>query len=148
VVSVLTPSEVWIAARRLAGARPHLAAVAGIAHHDLWQLCREELTGVDVHVDGWDIRGRWFGVVVAATPRLRELRTRRDDPLARDRRPARTTRPPRLTLTRGSPALTGESTTPLALRHDCELWRLSRVQSIFGGATEIMKENIGRGLGQ
>ena len=74
MVSVLTPSEVWIAARRLAGARPHLAAVAGIAHHDLWQLCREELTGVDVHVDGWDIRGRWFGVVVAATPRLRELR--------------------------------------------------------------------------
>ena len=44
--------------------------------------------------------------------------------------------------------MTGESTTPLALRHDCELWRLGRVQSIFGGATEIMKENIGRGLGQ
>ena len=29
------------------------------------------------------------------------------------------------------------------LRHDCELWRLSRVQSIFGGTTEIMKEIIG-----
>src|SRR5579872_3280359 len=44
VVSVLTPAEVLIAARRLAGARPHLAAVAGIAHReDLWQLCREEL---------------------------------------------------------------------------------------------------------
>jgi alkylation response protein AidB-like acyl-CoA dehydrogenase len=27
------------------------------------------------------------------------------------------------------------------------LWRLSRVQSIFGGTTEIMKEIIGRGLG-
>jgi len=25
--------------------------------------------------------------------------------------------------------------------------RLSRVQSIFGGTTEIMKETIGRGLG-
>jgi hypothetical protein len=25
-------------------------------------------------VDGWDIRGRWFGVVVAATPRLGKLR--------------------------------------------------------------------------
>jgi hypothetical protein len=34
-----------------------------------------------------------------------------------------------------------------ALRHDCELWRLSRVQLIFGGTTEIMKEIIGRGLG-
>jgi hypothetical protein len=75
VVSVLTPAEVLIAARRLAGARPHLAAVAGIAHQeDLWQLCRDELTGVDVRTDGWDIRGRWFGVVVGATPRLGELR--------------------------------------------------------------------------
>jgi hypothetical protein len=75
VVSVLTPAEVLITARRLAGARPHLAAVAGIVHHeDLWQLCRDELTGVDVRVDGWDIRGRWFGVVVGATPRLGELR--------------------------------------------------------------------------
>ena len=74
-MSVLTPAEVLIAARRLAGARPHLAAIAGIAHpEDLWQLCRDELTGVDVRTDGWDIRGRWFGVVVAATPRLGELR--------------------------------------------------------------------------
>src|SRR6476619_5644057 len=74
-VSVLTRVEVLIAARRLAGARPHLAAVAGIVHReDLWQLCRDELTGVDVRVDGWDIRGRWFGVVVGATPRLGELR--------------------------------------------------------------------------
>jgi len=75
MVSVLTPAEVLIAARRLAGARPHLAAVAGIAHpEDLWLLCREELTGAEVCVDGWDIRGRWFGVVVAATPRLGALR--------------------------------------------------------------------------
>ena len=22
-----------------------------------------------MHIDGWDIRGRWFGVVVGATPR-------------------------------------------------------------------------------
>jgi hypothetical protein len=70
-VSVLTPGETLIAARRLAGARPHLAAVAGIVHpDDLWQLCRDELTGIDVRADGWDIRGRWFGVVVEATPRL------------------------------------------------------------------------------
>jgi hypothetical protein len=46
VVSVLTPAEILIAARRLAGARPHLATVAGIVHHqDLWQLCRDELAG-------------------------------------------------------------------------------------------------------
>ena len=75
MVSVLTPAEVLIAARRLAGARPHLAAVAGIVNNeDLWLLCRGELTGVDVHIDGWDIRGRWFGMVVGATPRLGELR--------------------------------------------------------------------------
>src|SRR5271169_3729712 len=75
LVSVLTRAEVLTAARRLAGARPHLAAVAGIVHHqDLWQLCRDELTGVDVRIDGWDIRGRWFGVVVGATPRTGELR--------------------------------------------------------------------------
>jgi hypothetical protein len=81
VVSALTPAEVLIATRRLAGARPHLAAVAGIAHReDLWQLCRDELTGVDVRIDGWDIRGRWFGVVVGATPRLGELRRRETIP--------------------------------------------------------------------
>jgi hypothetical protein len=34
VVSVLTPAEVLLAARRLAGARPHLAAVAGIVHRE------------------------------------------------------------------------------------------------------------------
>jgi hypothetical protein len=32
------------------------------------------VAAVDVRRDGWDIRGRWFGVVVAATPRLGELR--------------------------------------------------------------------------
>jgi hypothetical protein len=48
--------------------------VAGIVHQeDLWRLCRDELAGVDVRVDGWDSRGRWFGVVVGATPRLGEL---------------------------------------------------------------------------
>ena len=75
VVSVLTPAEILIAARRLAGARPHLTALAGIVHpEDLWQLCRDELTGVDVRAGGWDIRGRWFGVVIGATPRLGKLR--------------------------------------------------------------------------
>ncbi len=74
MVSILTSAEVLIAARRLAGARPYLVAIAGIVHQeDLWHLCRDELTGVDVRADGWDIRGRWFGVVVVATPRLGEL---------------------------------------------------------------------------
>ena len=87
VVSILTPAEVLIAALRLAGARPHLAAVAGIVHHeDLWQLCRDEFAGLDVRIDGWDIRCCWFGVVVRATPRTGELPTRRDDPMPLDRR--------------------------------------------------------------
>ena len=74
-MSVLTPAEVLIAARRLAGARPHLAAVAGIVNkEDLWLLCRGELTGLDVRTGGWDIRGRWFGAVVGATPGTGELR--------------------------------------------------------------------------
>jgi hypothetical protein len=30
--------------------------------------------GVDARIDGWDIRGRWFGVAVGATPRTGELR--------------------------------------------------------------------------
>ena len=60
--------------RAARGSTTHLAAVAAIAHQEeLWQLCRDELTGVDVRIDGWDIRGRWFGVVIAAVPRLGEL---------------------------------------------------------------------------
>jgi hypothetical protein len=57
VVSVLTPAEVLIAARRLAGTRPHLAAVAGLVHpKDLWQLCRNELTGAELRIGGRAIR--------------------------------------------------------------------------------------------
>ena len=53
VMSVLTPAEVLIAARRLAGTRPHLAAMAGLVHpEDLWQLCRNELTGAEVRMGG------------------------------------------------------------------------------------------------
>ena len=29
--------------------------------------------GVDARTGGWDIRGRWFGVLAGATPRLGEL---------------------------------------------------------------------------
>ncbi|MGH3197870.1 MAG: hypothetical protein ACRDNT_18585 [Streptosporangiaceae bacterium] len=69
-MSVLTPAETLMAARRLAGARPHVAAVAGLVHQeDLWQLCRDERTGVGARAGGWDIRGRWSVVVAGATPR-------------------------------------------------------------------------------
>jgi len=33
-----------------------------------------------------------------------------------------------------------------ALRHDRELWRLGRVQPIYGGTNEIMKTIIARDL--
>jgi hypothetical protein len=54
--------------------RARLAALAGIAAPEAFaELCRDELTGVDVAAGGWDIRARWFGVVVCATPQLGEL---------------------------------------------------------------------------
>jgi hypothetical protein len=69
-VDTLTSAETALAARRLAATRPVVLALAGIAAPEaLGQLCRDELSGVDVAVDGWDIRARWFGVVVCATPR-------------------------------------------------------------------------------
>jgi hypothetical protein len=47
------------------GSRGHLTAIAGVVHHeDLWQLRRDELTGIEVRIGGWDIRSRWFDVVV------------------------------------------------------------------------------------
>jgi hypothetical protein len=73
-VGVLTPDETAVAVRRLTATRPCVGAVAGLVDPgDLWRFCRDELTGVDVRMDGWDIRGRWFGVVVAAAPRLGTL---------------------------------------------------------------------------
>jgi hypothetical protein len=75
VVSVLATAEILITARRLAGANPTWLPSLCIVHHkDLWQLCRDELTGVDARIDGWDIRGRWFGVAVGATPQTGKLR--------------------------------------------------------------------------
>ena len=74
IVDTLTSAERAIAARRLAAVRPVVAALAGVAAPEaFWELCRDELSGVDVAVGGWDIRARWFGVVVCATPRLGEL---------------------------------------------------------------------------
>jgi hypothetical protein len=43
-----------------------------VHHEHLWHLCRDELTGVDIRIDGWDIRGGWFGVV-GAMPRTGEI---------------------------------------------------------------------------
>lgn len=54
--------------------RPVVAALADVAAPEaFWELCRAELSGVDVAAGGWDIRARWFGVVICATPRLGEL---------------------------------------------------------------------------
>jgi hypothetical protein len=102
--------------------------------------------GVDVCTDGWDMRGRWFGVVVGATPRLGELRRGETIPwrviaaqiAPREHRGSH--RPD------GAPRDRRQHSSAV-LRHDCERWRLSRVQSIFGGTTEIQKEIIGRGPG-
>ena len=73
-MNTLTSAEKAIAARRLAAVRPVVAALAGIAAPEaFWELCRDELSGVDVATGGWDIRARWFGVVVCVTPQLGEL---------------------------------------------------------------------------
>ena len=73
-MDTLTSAERAIAARRLAAARPVVAALADIAAPEaFWELCRDELSGIDVAAGGGDIRARWFGVVICATPRLGEL---------------------------------------------------------------------------
>jgi hypothetical protein len=73
-VDTLTSAERAIAARRLVAVRPAVTALGGIAAPEaFWELCRDELSGVDVATGGWDIRARWFGVVICATPRLGEL---------------------------------------------------------------------------
>ncbi len=70
----MTRAWMVLAVRLLAAMRPRVVAVAPLADaDDLWRLCRDELTGADVGAGGWDIRGRWFGVVLAAMPRLGEL---------------------------------------------------------------------------
>src|SRR6185312_14724642 len=74
---------------------------------DLWQLCRDELTGVDVRVDGWDIRGPLVRRGGRGHAAARGVAAWRDDSLARDRGPTGATRTPQLALTRCSPALTG-----------------------------------------
>ena len=51
-----------------------VAALASVAAPEAFaELCRDELSGVDVAADGWDIRARWFAVVICATPRPGEL---------------------------------------------------------------------------
>jgi hypothetical protein len=124
-----------------------LAAVAGIVHpEDLWQLCRDN-TGADVRTEGWAIRGRSFGVVVAATPRLGKLRRGETIPWhvspLRSHRPTAAARADQM-----EPTPIGGRNSPVRRSPPRSwLWRLSRVQSIIGGTTEIMKEIIGRGLG-
>jgi hypothetical protein len=73
-VGTLTRTETSVAVHRLGATRPHLAAVAVLVHRDdLWQLARSELSDIDLQQDGWDVRARWFGIVVCATPRVGPL---------------------------------------------------------------------------
>ena len=73
-MDTLTSAEKAIAARRLAAVRPVVAVLADVAAPEaFWELCRDELSGVDVAAGGWDIRARWFGVVICAMPRLSVL---------------------------------------------------------------------------
>jgi hypothetical protein len=74
MVSVLTLVEILIVARRLVGARPTWLPSPGSCIMRTRSSCAAMSSGVDVRIDGWDIRGRWFGVVVGATPRLGVLR--------------------------------------------------------------------------
>ena len=103
-------------------------------------------SGIDVRIDGWDIRGRWFGVVVGATPRLGKLRRGQTIPwrvLAAQIAPHRK---PQLALTRWSLAMTGRSTSPRLTQRYCEFWRLNQSSS-RPDHRKLMKEIIGRGLG-
>lgn len=68
-VDGLTAVEVTVACGRLAATAPHLRALAVVAPEQLWMLCREELEGRDLDVDGWIIKPRWFGIVVVSTSR-------------------------------------------------------------------------------
>ena len=66
----LTPFEVQLAIGRVVAAQPHLRALAGIvSREDLARLCRDALVDRDFSSDGWDIRPRWFGIVVVSTGR-------------------------------------------------------------------------------
>ena len=87
VVSVLTPTEVLVAARRLAGARPHLAAVAGIVHPRTRGSCAamsspESTSASTAGHPRPPVRRRRGGHAGD-----RGTATRRDDPMARDRHP-------------------------------------------------------------
>jgi hypothetical protein len=69
-VDGLTALEVTIACGRLAGTAPHLRALAMVVEPEqLWRLCREELQGRDLDVDGWIIKPRWFAITVVSTGR-------------------------------------------------------------------------------
>jgi hypothetical protein len=61
-VDTLTSAEKAIAARRLAAMRPVVAVLAGMAAPDgFWELCRDELSGVDVATGGWPHLGLGVG---------------------------------------------------------------------------------------
>jgi hypothetical protein len=72
LVRVLSPAETLIAAaaRR---STTHPAVVAASCITRTCGNCAATSSGVDARIDGWDIRSRWFGVVVGATPQTGEL---------------------------------------------------------------------------
>jgi hypothetical protein len=68
-VDALAPFEVQVAIGRLMAIQPSLRALALLTDRDaLWRVCLDEMQGRDVRVNGWDIRARWFGVVVVSIP--------------------------------------------------------------------------------
>ena len=100
---------------------------------------------VDVRTGGWDIRGRWFGVVVGATPRLRELQRGETIPwrvIAAQIAPANAA----ARADQIEPALIGGSTNPLGLLRDSEFCGSPHPNDLRR-TTETMKEIIGRSLG-
>lgn len=69
-LGTLAPAEVAFAVRQLSSTAPHVRALAILVHRDdFWRLYRAELSSVDMRVGGWDIRPRFFGVVVTSPTR-------------------------------------------------------------------------------
>jgi len=74
-VEGLSPLEVRVVVGRLAAAHPELRALARVVNRrELASQCQDALMDVDIQSSGWDIRARWWGVVICRTPHRGELR--------------------------------------------------------------------------
>jgi hypothetical protein len=98
---------------------------------------------VDVRIDGWDIHGRWFGVIVGTTPRLGQLRRGETIPwrVIADQFAPREHRGSRWQME----PMTGAGIRPL-FSDTIVSCGGSSAEPIFGGTAEIQKEILGRGL--